>query len=343
MRLKKLTACILAGAMAISVALTGCGTSIDANAVGATLDGKEISLGFMNFMARYQQAIADASYLYYFGVEMWTQESDGITMEDSTKESIASNIQLLYLLDAHTEEYGVELTEDELAAIDEAAKEFMEDNSEKAIKHLGATEEYVKEMLRLYTIQEKMEEAIGEVVEITVTEEDAAQRTFSYIRVEGVTEEDAEEDEEAQTPEEQLEAVKALAEAAKEDFDAAGEEYEDAATGTYSYKFEDKEDGLFEEVISAADALKEGEVSDLVTVETESDGEKKIKYYILRLDSEYDEEATATEYERLVNAEKSEYYTSICEEYTEASDFKINEKEWAKVKFNRFFSVVTEE
>ena len=51
MRFKKFTALALAVVTAASVAMTGCGSRIDEDAVVATLGDKEISLGLANFMA----------------------------------------------------------------------------------------------------------------------------------------------------------------------------------------------------------------------------------------------------------------------------------------------------
>ena len=142
MRFKRVTTWVLAAAMACSAVLTGCGSSINANATGATLNGEEISLGFMNFMAKFQQASYDPTYVMYFGTDYWKQEiSEGTTMEDSTKEGVVDMVETLYLLEDHMADYGVEISQEELAAIEEAAKQFLSDNSKKAVKQMGATEE----------------------------------------------------------------------------------------------------------------------------------------------------------------------------------------------------------
>ena len=62
MKVRKLLPLLMAAVLGVS-ALAGCGNSIDADKVGATLDGQEISLGFMNFMARYQQILGARSCL----------------------------------------------------------------------------------------------------------------------------------------------------------------------------------------------------------------------------------------------------------------------------------------
>lgn len=62
MRFKKFTALALAVVTAASVAMTGCGSRIDEDAVVATLGDKEISLGLANFMAQYT-AVSYDSYI----------------------------------------------------------------------------------------------------------------------------------------------------------------------------------------------------------------------------------------------------------------------------------------
>ena len=189
MKAKRLLALLLAAVLGASV-LTGCGGKIDANKTGATLDGQEISLGFMNFMARYQQAIYDGQFSAMFGgASMWSQDmfNDGTDMQTSVKKNVSETVEIFYLLEKHMADYKVEITEDELAAMDKAAKQFMEDNSKQAISQLGATEEYVKEMLRLNTIQAKMRAEMDKEVDTEVSDEEAAQKTIRYVHVSSVS------------------------------------------------------------------------------------------------------------------------------------------------------------
>ena len=102
MKAKRLVPLLLAAAMGVSV-LTGCGGSIDGKKTGATLEGEEISLGFMNFMARYQQAIYDGQFTGMFGTGFWSQDlfGEGTDMVTSVKKNVAENIEILYLLEDH--------------------------------------------------------------------------------------------------------------------------------------------------------------------------------------------------------------------------------------------------
>lgn len=102
---------------AASVAMTGCGSRIDEDAVVATLGDKEISLGLANFMAQYT-AVSYDSYITmgYAKENMWSQDlsGNGKTMQDNVKDGILTQIQTNYLLEDHMKDYGVEITDEEL-------------------------------------------------------------------------------------------------------------------------------------------------------------------------------------------------------------------------------------
>lgn len=339
MRLKKLTAVLLAGVILGTVALGGCGT-INQDAVAATLnDDTEISMGYANFVARYQQASYDSFFVSYYGEGYWTNESyaneDGETMEDTTKEGIMETIELDYLLEAHMADYGVEITEEEQEAITKAAEQFISDNSKEAIKEMGAAQEYVEKFLYYSTVREKMTEAIKAEADTNVSDEEAAQRTFSYMKIDlkNYTDEDGNTQE---YTDEEVEEVKqtaqAAAAAAVSDFDAASETYS-YDIKTYSYGSDEKseeEGGFCDAVIAAADGMKEGDVSGLL--------EGTDCYYIIRLDSEFDQEATDKKKDSIISERQNDHYTEVTDGYVEEADFEINEKEWAKVKFDNVFT-----
>lgn len=336
MKARRLLPLLLAAALGVS-ALTGCGNSIDANKAGATLDGEEISLGFMNFMARYQQAIYDGQFSTMFGEQqdMWSQDlfNEGTNTETSVKNSVSDDIEEYYVLEKHMSDYKVEITDAELSTMDEAAEQFMKDNSKKAIKQLGATKEYVKEMLRLSTIQSKMRDAIYAEVDTNVTDEEAAQKSISYVQVgcKSTTDEDGKTvdytEEEKASIKQQVEAFK---ESAADDFESAAETA-GYTVSTASFGENDESSTLDEAVTEAANKLKEGEISEVITTDD--------NYYVVRMDSTFDKEATENKKKSIVTDRKNDHYTEVCDGYKEKSEYVLNEEEWAKVKFDKLFSI----
>ncbi len=336
MKGKKIIPLLLAAVMGISV-LSGCGSSIDGKKAGATLDGEEISLGFMNFMARYQQAIYDGQFSGMFGTGFWSQDlfGEGTDTETSVKKNVVENIEILYLLEDHMEDYKVEITKEEQAKIKEAAEKFMADNSEKAIKQMGASQEYVEEMLRLNTIQNKMRKAMNEEVDTKVSDEEAAQKTISYVKV-GNTSTTDEEGKSKEYTEEEKEALKkeveTFAASAKEDMKAAAET---AGYTVSEASYGKDEESLDAALIEAADKLKEGELSGVITGED--------AFYVVRMDSTFDEEETERRKDEIVTERKNDHYTEVCDKYKEGVKFELNDKEWAKVKFDDLFVMKQEE
>ncbi|MCD8364491.1 MAG: hypothetical protein LUC83_01515 [Clostridiales bacterium] len=340
MKLKKIAAILLAGAMGFSLLLGGCGNRINQDAVAATIGDEEITLGYLNFVAHYTQSSYDSIFSSYYGEDYWTNEDyaddDGLNMQDSVKAYILEDVELDYLLEAHMDDYGVEITDEELEAITAAAEEFMSENTDDALDALGATQEYVEDYLYYETVYAKMEEAIGAEAVDQISLDDYTRRTFSYIEIDtvGYTDED---DEYVEYTEEEVEEliteIELMAVQAAEDFDGTAETYGyDVSTYSYGEDEESEDDGGFcEAVIAAADAMAEGDVSGAI--------EGTDCYYIIRLDSEDDADAQQDAYDTALSELQSEIFTEVTEGYQEESDFEVDEDLWAKVQFTNLFSV----
>lgn len=126
-----------------------------------------------------------------------------------------------------------------------------------------------------------------------------------------------------------------MAAAAAEDFDKAAEENE-YEVETYSYGEDEDNSTMDAAVTTAADELKEGEVSEVLTAEDGS-------YYIIRLDSEFDEEATEQKKESIISTRKSEHYTEVTDGYKEEADWNVNEEVWKAVNFDELYTIHQEE
>ncbi len=341
MRHKKAAALLLSGTVAAAMLLGGCGSSIDSDAIVATCAGQELSLGYLNFSAHYNQSTYDSWFMYMYGTDSdyWHSDlyGDGSTMEQSVKDTILTVAEMNCLLAAHMDDYGVEVTEEEEAQIRAAGDEFMAENTDEAIKAMGATSDYVAELIWYELVGERMEAAIEDQVGNDLDIADYARKTFSYIRIDisGYTDEDGET---VEYTEDELAEIKAEAETMdkemQEDFDGTAEDY-GYTVYTYSYgeDEESEEDGgLFPaELLETADGMTEGEVSGVI------EGEGYL--YIIRMDNEDDEEAAESAMQSASSEIKSSYYSEVANGYLEESDFTVDEKLWEQVKFTDLFLV----
>ena len=187
MRFKKFAAIILMSTMIGTMSLSGCGgVNKDAVAITMTSDDKdaiEVTMGYANFAARIQQAGYDSVFASYYGDDYWTNDSyakDGKNMQESIKDSVLESIETQYLLEKHMSDYGVEITEEDQAAIKKAAEQFMSDNSKAALKEVGATQEYVERYLYLQTVEKRMKAAISATADTNVS---VASDSVSDIRL----------------------------------------------------------------------------------------------------------------------------------------------------------------
>lgn len=387
MKAKKITALLLAAALA-ATSFTGCGINKDATV--ATLDDTQIKLGLVNFMIRLTQAGYDDMYIQYMGEGYWNETYSGdATVLDNWKDNAIETVHDLYTLKAHMSDYDVEITDDEQSSIDDAAAQFIEDNSKEALDEMGATEDIVKEYMELMLIRSKMYDAIVVDADSDVTDEEANMAAYTMVSFDFSGYYDSSYNYVSYSDDEVAE-IQANAQSAAAEV-AEGTSLEDAATnvgstassGTYATyndpetaedddaidetesaddtestdstentedttddtedteaEEEDTEESVYttnsidSEVEDVLDSLEEGETSGLI--ETDS------CYYIVRLDSKTDEEATETNRETVQGNKEDKYYNETLSGWQDEETWTVNEKQLDKIKIHNYFTTVSE-
>lgn len=318
-------------ATAVTMAVTtfaGCAT-IDKNATLMTIGEDKVTLGVANFYARYQQAMAEAQYGMYMGDNMWeTKVTDTETFEENLKASIVDNLKRMYVLEDHMKDYNVELSKEDNKKIADAAKAFVEKNSEKVQKVVSGDEETVTRVLTLFTIQEKMRNAMIADVDTNVTDEEAKQKSMQYVFF-GFSKTDKDGKTSTMNDEEKAElktTVSQFLEGAKKaaDFEAYAKESGYSAT---TKTFGSKSTIPSEELVKEADLLKEGELTGVI--------ETKTGYYVAKVTSLFDKDATEAEKESIVAERQNARFTELVEGFLKDVKAKVDEKQWEKVSFTK--------
>lgn len=327
---RRTAAVVLTGVMAAGM-LSGCGEKkLDGTQVVATVNGTEIQMGVLSLYARQQQAQMEAMYRSFMGgntIAIWDQVADeesGQTYGQQSVQNALEQLELMCVLKEKAADYNVEVTEDDKKAIADAAAEFMKANDEATLETLAVNEEQVKMLLELLTYQERMHDPIIADADTEVSDEEAQQSSFTYMSIstsgEDLTEEDiAKKKEQAQ---EILDQMKEDPAADMSEIAKGVDESFAALTGTFDANVSEDEENTTsypDEVMEALRSLKEGEVCAEV-IETEN------SYYIVRLDKENDEEATASKKETLKNEKENEFYSTTTEGWVGEADVKANDK-----------------
>ena len=330
MKLKRLAALVLAGAMCIT-SLVGCG--VKPNETAATLGDTQVTAGLVNFVCMYQKATIDDTYAAYFGEDFWDQDlyGYGTTMEEDLKSSIMNMLHELYAVEAHMADYNVTLTDEEKAAITKAAQAFMAANSEEAIKEMGATEEYVTEMLTLYTIQAKVYDAVIVDTDRNVSDEDANMRGITLVQIDTTGKYD-DKGNYVKYTDDQKKAVKTAAEKILTESSSVGLT---AAAKTNGYTasetaYNKKDTTIDKTLLAALNELKEGETSKLI--ETTS------YIYIAKIEKDLDTKATEQNREDIIAERESKLYSDKLKEWQKEDGWKVNESVVAKIDFHNLLT-----
>lgn len=329
---KRTAVAALAGVMSVGM-LTGCGSkTLDGTKTVATVDGTDIPLGVVSLYAREQQQQTTSMYLSFMGSadNIWDQTADedsGETYGDQAVTTSLESIEKMYVLKEKAADYNVELTDNDETAIADAASQFMAANSEDTIKELGVTEDQVKTLLELQTIQKKMYDPVVAEGNITVSDDEANQTTFTYVSISTSGNDVTDEDKETKKEQAQ-EILDKMKEDPTADMSEVAKDVDDsysAVQGNFTTKEGEDEDedstgaAYPDEVLSVLRGLKDGEVADDI-IETDTG------YYVVRLDKINDEDATASKRESLQNSKESTYYTDTTNQWLDDADVKVVKK-----------------
>lgn len=257
--------------------LTGCSSSTGKTV--AKMGDAEITLGEAEFMLRYNQAKTQGYLGALFGEGSNVFQQDltgsgqayGVTM----KESVMNDLKDMILMEQHMSDYNVELTDEEKAAIEETAKEFLAENSKDVLKALAATEETVTRVLTLYTIQSKMQTAIEADVDTEVSDDEAAQKSIQYVYFTiPETESEAEDTTEAESKSEE-DTTEAVTDAAEESGETVAETESETVSETETAAEETSEAVSENGTEDASEAVSENDTEEATEAETEESAEKK--------------------------------------------------------------------
>lgn len=313
--------------------LTGCG---EKEPVVATVGEEEIGISEAVFYTRLNQQQWELAYTEAFGREFWTQSlgSEVGTFADELKRQVMETMIKIHVLNAHAEEYEIKLTKEEKNDVESRVQDFMESHSEEVKEAAGAGEELVQELLTERVLADKVTEAMVAGYVPQVSKEEATLGKMVYCLFSTLGTYDAEGNHTPVSPEE---ADQIAAEAA--DFAGRAQELREleAAASTIShtvidvYFNETTNGGAHEKVAEVLHTMEVGQVSD--PIETEEG------YYVIQYISDYDEEATNANKEKLAQAKIQERFEEMYGQWRSQTEIVIDRELWDTVQVDQVLFV----
>ena len=332
---KKITGALLAGALG-AASLTGCSSPMDGTQPLLTSGEDTVTVGTGNLMLRMNQATMLSYYSMMGGstTGLWSQDSgDGETYGDTTKANVLDELENMLVQKQHAADYDVSISEEEQGKIEEAAQAFMDANTEETIQNLSVSQSDVETLLELYAYQTKMYDPMVADVDTNVEDSEAAQSRITYCRID-ISDTQNEDgtttpltDEEKQEKKDQAQALldklQASADPASADMDALAKEVNEDLNAVDN-TFGDDDTLLDDNLKEAARTLQDGQVYGEVV-----EGENA--YFVVRMDSVLDREATDAEKENIVSERQQDAYNDLLDQWKDDADITVNNKEWNKV------------
>lgn len=333
---KKITGVLLAGALG-TASLAGCGSSqVDGTQPLLTSGEDTVTVGTGNLMLRMNQATM-LSYYSMMGAStsgIWSQDAgEGETYGDTTKANVLDELENMLVQKQHAADYDVTISEEEQSKIEEAAQAFMDANTEETIQSLAVSQSDVESLLELYTYQTKMYDPMVADVDTNVEDSEAAQSRITYCRIDisdtqnddGTTTPLTDEEKQAKKDQAQaiLDQLQASADPASADMDAIAQGVSEDLSAVDN-TFGDDDTLLDDKLKEAARTLQDGQVYGEVV-----EGENA--YFVVRMDSVLDREATDQQKESIVSDRQQEAYNDLLSQWKDETDITVNDKEWEKV------------
>ena len=339
--------------------LVGCSKTVKtedyATTVVATFGDEKIYLDEANFLAKSEQYLMESYYSMITGtVDFWSYDvGNGKTIEETTKEGVMARILQTRILDSKAEEYGISLSEDDEAKIEEAITQYKENLQDGAFEKMGGTDELLSKVYHGNALANRVYEYMVADIDTNVDRDEQRQVKVSYLKFDKTQTQD-----ETSTETESESETETAAESASETETESETAYED--TEEYA-----EMEQLAEQAVAD---LKSGESMDDVKADLEADdtltvtqktetfgktdydnafgtasfdlqtGEYATAYveedgwYVIYCEEYEDEAATDDAVQSVLKTRKSDMFNTKYEQLkSEAPKFKVNEDVWATV------------
>lgn len=266
---------------------------------------KEVMVYLTNLQNRYEQI---------YGTGIWQLEQDGVTIEESVKESVLAELVQIKTMNLMAEKYGLSLEEEERDAVNEAAKAYFDSLSRAEKSALDVTLDTIRQLYGEYALANKVYEYMIQDVNPEISDDEARTVVVQQILIKFGDDDGAQESYAYERAKEALGQIER-----GDDFDVVAALYNEAQESTVSVR-KGERDKAFEEAVFG---LAKEEVSDIVET-----GEG---YYILKCVSTLNREETDLNKVKIVEERKREMFGREYDSFVETLTRHMNETVWQEI------------
>lgn len=274
---------------------------------------KEVMVYLTNLQNRYEQV---------YGTEIWGKEQDGVTFEESVKESVLAELAQIKTMNLMAEKYSISLDETEQDAVNEAAKVYYDSLTGQERDALDVSLDTIRQLYREYALASKVYDYMIKDVNPEISDDEARTVVVQQILIrfggqDGLAEMEISEQQKSYALARAKEALKRIE--AGEDFDVVATRYNEAGESTISIRKGDMDSACEE----AAFGLGSGEISGII--------ETKEGYFILKCVSTLNREETDSNKVKIVEERKKEAFSREYDSFVQTLTRHMNEDLWGEI------------
>ena len=269
-----------------------------------------------------------------YGEEIWKTHLDGVTLEESIKETVLAQLAQIKTMNLLAQQHGVSLEDEEREKAREAAGIYFGSLNETEREAMQVNEEIIEQLYGELALANKVYEFIIKDINPEISDDEARSITIQDILIktysqDGAGKRIAYEETAREDAYERAREILLLARDEENDFESLVLQYSEGEKGTYSFgKGEVEED--FE---NAAFNLETGEISGVVETE---DG-----FHIIKCISTFNREETDANKVKIVEKRREEVFGQEYDAFVDSLTRTLNEELWNSVAFLEDDAIVT--
>lgn len=315
---RKKTAGIIAGVLLTAVLMSGCQIGNKDIVVSNTLNQKQVfKIGGMAcglkearvYLTNYQNIYGTA-----YGVDLWEHDFGDDSLVNYVKDVTLGELTKVICMDLLAESREMELTEEELGKVSEAAAEYYASLTEEETAYLDVTENDINEYYRHYALAQKLYNSLTDEVNEEVSDDEA--RVIEVMQIFVTDSADAME-------------VKARLDNG-EDFATVANNYNELP----SIQVTAARDDYPEAVEEVAFSLDNDQISGMITAEN--------GYYFIKCLNKYNVELTEANKSNIVQKREEEAFDDEYNEFVSELSSKINKDLWSALTLNTEEEITTD-
>lgn len=277
---------------------------------------------------------AQDQYESVFGKEIWETDLDGVTLEESVKETVLAQLAQIKTMNLLAAQHGVALDDTEMETVRAAALEYFNSLNAAEIESMQVTEETIETLYAEFALANKVYEYIIKDINPEISDDEARTITVQHILIKTYTLDGtgkkidytgAARDEARQRAEEVL----ALALEEGSDFEELVLTYSEGEKGTWSFG----KGEMSKEFEDIAFDLETGEISGII--------ESEYGYHILKCISTFNREETDANKIKIVEKRREEVFGQEYDAFVATLTRTLNEELWESVTLTQNEDVKT--